>query len=542
MPRRRDRPVWRALLLTGAIVVTVGVSGGGAPAIAASAGEGEDTPTPTEPASPEPSPTETATPEPTPTPTPSPAEPAEPTPPDNSPDPWTAVPPDGAAAPPPTSGESLPVGAAPAAPAAFGRVYPTNPWIYNAQPGTRYLDVRERAGSRVVRQHMGIDSQGRIRQPIFAVAAGTVADGTWGTTRRDGHGFGNQVLISHPDGYATRYAHLADAPLVQPGDQVTTGQLIGYMGGSQRGDLMALERHLHFEVTHDGRHIDPLEFLTGASVVAAALSAPVGATATTDSLLYEIKPRGDGSYESTATGVAVNSRVYSAVAMGGDSAQVMVSEDGRLKQLAVENGAWTNTDTGISLDATSLSAVDTGSGFPEVLAVEEGKLFHIVGSDAGWTKTWTGHHLSGTVSAVRLPGDRLHAMLEQSGYLYHLSPAEGGLWNVTDTGLEVGEQVDAVYVGGDAPEAMTVFGGELHRIIWDGLTWHTQSTGLSASGSLAAVYQDGGWPSVINAESDEIGLMRVADRLWTRYAYSVTAPGPIDAVVIGGTAVLYSIG
>lgn len=524
----------------------IGVAGTPAVAIAASVGDGEATPAPTDPASPEPSPTETATPEPTSAPTPAPTETGAPPPPhddpNTSPDPWAAVPPDAAAALPPTLGQPLSAGPSQAAPAAFGRVYPTNPWIYNAQPGTRYLDVRERVGDRVVRLHMGIDAQGRIRQPIFAVADGTVVGGTWGTTRQDGHGFGNQVLISHADGFATRYAHLAEPPLVQLGDRVTTGQLIGYMGGSRRGDLNSVERHLHFEVTHDGRHIDPVAFLTGASVASSSVPAQAASAATTDSLLYEIRPGSDGSYMSTSTGVSVNSSVFSAVAMDADSTQVMVSEGGVLKQLAAEDGVWTKTDTGVALTATSLSAVDTGSGFPEVLAVEEGKLFHIVGSDEGWTKTWTGHNLSGTVSAVRMPGDRLHALLEQSGYLYHLSPAEGGLWNISDTGLEVGEQMDAVYVGGDAPEAMTVFGGEAHRIIWDGLTWHTQSTGLSASGSLAAVYQDGGWPSVISAESDEIGLMRVADRLWTRYAYSVTAPGPIDAVVIGGTAVLYSIG
>src|SRR5690606_13197985 len=118
----------------------------------------------------------------------------------------------------------------------------------------------------------------------------------------------------------------------------------------------------------------------------------------------------------------------------------------------------------------------TGRGLPELFAIEEGKLFHIVGDATGWTKTWTGHYFSGTVSAVRMPGDQLHALLQQSGYLYHLSPAQGGLWNIADTRLSVNGQVDAVYVDGPAPDAMTVIDGEISRISREGRTWHARST------------------------------------------------------------------
>ncbi|MGA7149315.1 MAG: M23 family metallopeptidase, partial [Microbacterium sp.] len=173
----------------------------------------------------------------------------------------------------------------------------------------------------MLRRHMGIDAQGGVRQPIFAVSSGTVIGGTWGTTKRDGHGYGNQVLLSHADGFTTRYAHLADPPLVRPGDTVTMGQLIGYMGGSQRGNLTAFDRHLHFEVTKDGRIIDPLPFLTGASTNTGAPGpmavAPNDAEITTGTLLYEITPADDGSYVSTSTGLTMNTDVFAAVALGG---------------------------------------------------------------------------------------------------------------------------------------------------------------------------------------------------------------------------------
>ncbi len=434
--------------------------------------------------------------------------------------------------------------AAPAAPTAFGRFYPTNPWIYNGAPGTRYLDPRERDGDGVLRLHQGIDAQGGERQPIFAVAAGTVVGGTWGTTTRDRHGYGNQVEIAHADGFATRYAHLAEAPIVQPGDHVAAGQLIGYMGGSQRGDLGALARHLHFEVTKKGVNVDPLAFLAGAaSTSGISPDATVAALEADGPHLYEVRAREGNVFVSMSTGLQVGSNVFTAVDMGGGSAQVMVSEEGALKQLAVVDGTWTKVDTHLPLSATSISGANTGKGFPELLAVEDGKLFHIVGDASGWTKTWTGHYFTGTVSAVRMPGDQLQAMIQQSGYLYHVYPAQGGLWNVTDTRLVVGDRVDAVYVEGPTPEAVTVIDGQVYRITRTEFTWEAQPTGLPASSSVTAGYEGGGWPLAISAEPQAIGLSRVVNGVWTRYLYGVLAPGPFDAVTIGGAGtVLYSIG
>ncbi len=304
--------------------------------------------------------------------------------------------------------------ATPTAPTSFARYFPTNPWIYNGLPGTRYLDPRETDSRGVTRLHLGIDAQGAERQPIFAVAAGTVIGGTWGTSRRDRHGYGNQIEIAHAEGYATRYAHLAEPPLVAEGEHVEAGQLIGYMGGSQRGDLNAVPRHLHFEVTKDGVNVDPLAFL-GAATTAPEPGVGTASTSPTGPFLQEVRTRPDGGYVTVSTGLPVSSSVYSAVDMGGDSAQIMVSAGGTLHQMAVVAGTWTDVDTHLPLDATSISAVDSGTGFAELFAVEGGRLFHITGDAAGWTKTWTGHFFSGTVSAVRMPDGTVHAILQQSG-------------------------------------------------------------------------------------------------------------------------------
>lgn len=535
----------RGAHLVAALAITTGILSMSVPANASSDASAP-APTPQDSASTEPNPG-TPTPAPS-TPSPDPIDTPAPSPATTPPLPPTPAP--GILPGPGLVGDlpllsgslSTPLPPSTVIPAALGRVFPTNPWIYNDLPGTRYLDERARNGTEVTRRHMGIDAQGAARQPIFAVADGVVVAGTWGTTSRDRDGWGNNVAISHSDGYATRYAHLADAPLVQIGDRITAGQLIGYMGASQYGVLEALDRHLHFEVTLNGRNVDPLAFLGAASPSLPASSATTPATGSRQ--LYEIRPGADQGYVTTATGLRVDSDVFVAVDMGGSSAQVMVSEGGTLKQLAVVDGAWTEIDTLLPLDATSLAGADTGTGFPELFAVEGGKLFHIVHDEvAGWTKTWTGHSTTGTVSAVRMPGDRLHGMLQQAGHLYHLFPAEGGLWNVSDTGQRVGTQFDAVYVGGRAPEVMTVLDAQVQRVVRGETAWGVATTGLPATGSLTAVQADAGWPVSLTAEPDGIDMTTVVGGMWTRYRYASLAPGPIDAVVVPGVgAVLYSLG
>lgn len=66
-------------------------------------------------------------------------------------------------------------------------------------------------------------------------------------------GWGNEVIIQHPDGYYTRYAHLSSV-LVSPGQEVTgqgasLGTPIGVSGNSGRSS----GPHLHFEVYRYGR-------------------------------------------------------------------------------------------------------------------------------------------------------------------------------------------------------------------------------------------------------------------------------------------------
>jgi murein DD-endopeptidase MepM/ murein hydrolase activator NlpD len=95
--------------------------------------------------------------------------------------------------------------------------------------------------------HRGIDVAGAPGAPVRAVGDGIVAYSDNGV-----RGFGNCVMIVHPDGLVSLYAHLARAT-VQAGWRVTRGERIGLVGatGIARGP------HLHFELREQGRVVDP---------------------------------------------------------------------------------------------------------------------------------------------------------------------------------------------------------------------------------------------------------------------------------------------
>ena len=76
-----------------------------------------------------------------------------------------------------------------------------------------------------------------------------------------GGGWGNYVLIKHPNGYFSRYAHLKENLPVKKGDNVTKDTQIGIIGNSGRSTA----RHLHFEVStglSTATRINPEPYLT----------------------------------------------------------------------------------------------------------------------------------------------------------------------------------------------------------------------------------------------------------------------------------------
>jgi murein DD-endopeptidase MepM/ murein hydrolase activator NlpD len=72
-------------------------------------------------------------------------------------------------------------------------------------------------------------------------------------------GYGNLLLVRHPNGYVTAYAHNKEL-LVKRGDQVKRGQVIARSG--QTGNVNSPQ--LHFEIRKGATPLDPIKFLNGA--------------------------------------------------------------------------------------------------------------------------------------------------------------------------------------------------------------------------------------------------------------------------------------
>ena len=72
-------------------------------------------------------------------------------------------------------------------------------------------------------------------------------------------GYGNLVLVRHPNGFVTAYAHTSDI-LVKRGEAVKRGQVIGHAG--QTGNVTSPQ--LHFEIRKGATPVDPSQYLSGA--------------------------------------------------------------------------------------------------------------------------------------------------------------------------------------------------------------------------------------------------------------------------------------
>jgi len=102
-------------------------------------------------------------------------------------------------------------------------------------------------GSGEAGYHLSVDVAGPIGWPVRAVDSGVVAyvgDGI--------RGYGNIVMIIHPGGFVSFYAHLS-AAFVYSGEQVARGEIVGEVGstGISKGP------HVHFELVHGGKNCDP---------------------------------------------------------------------------------------------------------------------------------------------------------------------------------------------------------------------------------------------------------------------------------------------
>jgi murein DD-endopeptidase MepM/ murein hydrolase activator NlpD len=98
--------------------------------------------------------------------------------------------------------------------------------------------------------HSGIDIDAPYGTPIHAAGDGDVSDASMGA------GYGREVVLNHGHDLQTVYAHLS-AVAVLPGQHVTRGQVIGYLGTSGR----TTGPNLHYEVRVHNVPVNPHKYM-----------------------------------------------------------------------------------------------------------------------------------------------------------------------------------------------------------------------------------------------------------------------------------------
>lgn len=115
---------------------------------------------------------------------------------------------------------------------------------------TSYFGARNAPTAGASTNHQAIDIAAAMGTPVGSANGGVVKfAGVYG-------GYGNQVVISHPDGSETYYSHLS-AINVHEGDTVVQGQDIGAVGSTG----VSTGPHLDFKVRVSGKWVDPLDYL-----------------------------------------------------------------------------------------------------------------------------------------------------------------------------------------------------------------------------------------------------------------------------------------
>lgn len=102
----------------------------------------------------------------------------------------------------------------------------------------------------VRKMHHGMDFSAPTGTEIYATGKGVVENSSYSNG-----GYGNRVIINHGYGYKTLYAHM-NTISVKAGNEVTRGQVIGYVGNTGK----SFGPHLHYEVIKNGLKINPSFF------------------------------------------------------------------------------------------------------------------------------------------------------------------------------------------------------------------------------------------------------------------------------------------
>ena len=99
--------------------------------------------------------------------------------------------------------------------------------------------------------HYGLDIAAPTGTKIVAIKGGVVLACSRNKIS------GKYVSVDHGDGYVSSYRHLSRYA-VEPGQSVSAGQVVGYMGSTGR----STGPHLHLDIKVNGKFVNPLKYVS----------------------------------------------------------------------------------------------------------------------------------------------------------------------------------------------------------------------------------------------------------------------------------------
>lgn len=145
-----------------------------------------------------------------------------------------------------SSGGSSSGGGSSYVPSSGGWVFPCAYAVLTCAYGYRTHPVTGQVNS----FHTGVDLAAASGTSIYASRSGTVTTATYSDV------YGYYVVINHGDGFSSLYGHMTNY-IVSPGEYVSAGQTIGYMGSTG----WSTGPHLHFTIYYNGSTVNPMNYI-----------------------------------------------------------------------------------------------------------------------------------------------------------------------------------------------------------------------------------------------------------------------------------------
>lgn len=115
---------------------------------------------------------------------------------------------------------------------------------------TSFFGLRKHPILDTVRLHAGIDYAAKVGTPVYATAPGIVIKAEKDRFKST---YGKYIIIDHGE-YTTTYAHLSRI-------HVTEGDIVDDIIGEVGNTGLSKGAHLHYEVRHHGKVINPLDVI-----------------------------------------------------------------------------------------------------------------------------------------------------------------------------------------------------------------------------------------------------------------------------------------